>query len=171
MPDAVVMTLSAGFILDLLLGDPLWLPHPVRLIGRLALWAEPRCRRIMRHEYLAGAVFALGIVSVTGGGVGLMLWGLQQIHPMVAELAMVYFMFTGLAVRDLAQEVRAVWQALQEQDLNKARRRLSRIVGRDTARLDAPEIVRGAVETVAESPVDGILAPLFFATLGGAPAL
>jgi adenosylcobinamide-phosphate synthase len=171
MPDAVVMTLSAGFILDLLLGDPPWLPHPVRLIGRLALWAEPRCRRIMRHEYLAGAVFALGIVSVTGGGVGLMLWGLQQIHPVVAGLAMVYFMFTGLAVRDLAQEARAVWQALQEQDLNKARRRLSRIVGRDTDRLDAPEIVRGAVETVAESTVDGILAPLFFATLGGAPAL
>jgi adenosylcobinamide-phosphate synthase len=171
MPDAVVMTLSAGFILDLLLGDPLWLPHPVRLIGRLALWAEPRCRQIMRHEYLAGAVFALGIVSVTGGGVGLMLWGLQQIHPVVAGLAMVYFMFTGLAVRDLAQEARAVWQALQEQDLNKARRRLSRIVGRDTDRLDTPEIVRGAVETVAESTVDGILAPLFFATLGGAPAL
>jgi len=171
MPDAVVMTLSAGFIIDLLLGDPIWLPHPVRLIGHLALWVEPRCRRIIRHEYLAGAVFALGIVLVAGGGVGLILWGLQQLHPVVAGLAMVYFMFTGLAVRDLAQEAQAVWQALQAQDLDKARRQLSRIVGRDTDHLDAPEIVRGAVETVAESTVDGILAPLFFATLGGAPAL
>ncbi len=171
MADAIVITLSAGFILDLLLGDPLWLPHPVRLIGRLALWVEPCCRRIIRHECLAGAVFALGIVLVTGGGVGLVLWGLEQIHPVVAGLAMVYFMFTGLAVQDLAQEARAVWQALQVQDLDKARRRLSRIVGRDTAQLDAPAIVRGTVETVAESTVDGILAPLFFATLGGAPAL
>ena len=171
MPDAVVVTLSAGFILDLLLGDPLWLPHPVRMIGRLAAWAEPRCRKITRHECLAGAVFALGIVSITGGGVGLVLWGLQQIHAVVAGLAMTYFMFTGLAVRDLAREAKAVWRALQEHDLEKARARLSRIVGRDTDRLDTPEIVRGTVETVAESTVDGILAPLFFATLGGAPAL
>jgi adenosylcobinamide-phosphate synthase len=171
MPDAIVITLSAGFILDLLLGDPYWLPHPVRLIGRLTLWAEPRCRRIIRHEYLAGVVFALGIVLVIGGGVGLILWGLQQLHPVVAGLAMVYFMFTGLAVRDLAQEAWAVGRALQAQDVDKARRQLSRIVGRDTDQLDGPEIVRGAVETVAESTVDGILAPLFFATLGGAPAL
>src|SRR5215813_6223042 len=135
MPDAIGTTLSAGFVLDLLLGDPFWLPHPVRLIGRLALWAEPRCRSIVRHEYLAGAVFALGIVLVMGGGVGLVPWGLQQIHPVAAGLAMVYFMFTGLAVRDLAQEAWAVWRALQAHDLDKARRQLSRIVGRDTDHL------------------------------------
>jgi adenosylcobinamide-phosphate synthase len=171
MLDAIILALLAGFILDLLLGDPPWLPHPVRLIGRLALWAEPRCRALTRHEYLAGALFACGIIGVAGGGVWLALWGLQQLHPLLAWLATVYFMLTGLAVRDLAQEAGAVWRALQAQELDRARQRLSRIVGRDTAHLDSPEIVRAAVETVAESTLDGIIAPLVFAVLGGAPAL
>ncbi len=171
MPDAVTIALCAGFLLDLLLGDPRWLPHPVRLIGRLATWVEPRCRAFIRQEYLAGTVFALGIVAATGGAVWLGLWGLHQLHPGIAWLAMVYLMFTGLAMRDLAQEAGKVWQALQGDDLVGARRQLSRIVGRDTEVLDAPEVVRATVETVAESTVDGIVAPLFFAVLGGAPAL
>jgi adenosylcobinamide-phosphate synthase len=171
MPDTVVLALLSGFILDLLLGDPLWLPHPVRWIGCLAAWAEPRCRELLRHEYLAGTVFAVGIVAVTGGGVWLLLWGLQQLHPVAAWLGMVYFMFAGLAVRNLAAEATRVWQALQANDLPGARRQLSRIVGRDTDQLDPPEVVRATVETVAESTVDGILAPLFWAVIAGAPGL
>lgn len=171
MPDAVVMALIAGAALDLLVGDPPWLPHPVRLIGHLATWAEPRCRTLIRHEYAAGAVFCLVIMAVISGGVAAVLWGLRQIHAALAWGAMTYLMFTGLAMRDLAQEAKAVWQALQEQNIDKARTRLARIVGRDTDRLDIPEVVRGTVETVAESTVDGVLAPLFFAALGGAPAL
>jgi adenosylcobinamide-phosphate synthase len=84
---------------------------------------------------------------------------------------MVYFMFTGLAIRDLAQEAGAVWQALRAQELPTARRRLSRIVGRDTDQLDTPEVVRATVETVAESTIDGIVSPLFWALIGGAPGL
>jgi adenosylcobinamide-phosphate synthase len=166
-----VLALLTGFILDLLLGDPAWLPHPVRLIGRLALWAEPRCRALIGHEYLAGAVFVGGIVGMAGGGVWLVLWGFQQLHPMLTWLATVYFMFTGLAVRDLAREAGAVWQALQAHEGDQARQRLSRIVGRDTKCLETPEIVRATVETVAESTVDGIITPIVFAALGGAPAL
>lgn len=171
MPDGVVIALIAGAALDVTFGDPPWLPHPIRLIGRLAAWGEPRCRRLIRHEYLAGAVFALGIVALAGGGVAMLLWGLRQVHPVLVGLAMTYFMFTGLAMRDLAQEASAVWQALEEHDLPLARMRLSRIVGRDTGQLESPEVVRAAVETVAESTVDGVLAPLFFAVLGGAPLL
>ncbi len=171
MPDAVVIALIAGVALDLLLGDPSWLPHPVRMIGRLAAWAEPHARSLIRNEYAAGAVFSIGIVAIAGGGVAAVLWGLRQVHPVLAGVAMAYFMFTGLAIRDLAQEAWAVWRALQEQNIVKARSRLSRIVGRDTKRLDAAEVVRGTVETVAESTVDGVLAPLFFAALGGAPLL
>jgi len=171
MPDAVVIALIAGAALDLIVGDPPWLPHPVRLIGRLALWGEPRCRALLRNEYLAGAVFALGLVALSGGAVALFIWGLGQIHPVVAGIAMVYFMYAGLAMRDLAREASTVWQALQADNLAMARQRLSRIVGRDTEQLETPEIVRGAVETVAESAVDGVLAPLFFAALGGAPLL
>lgn len=171
MLDIVSITLIAGFTLDLLIGDPLWLPHPVRLIGRLAVWAEPRCRRLLANEYLAGAVFALAVGAVAGGGVWLVICGLQQLHPVLAGLAMVYFMYAGLAVRDLAWEAAAVWRKLAEDDIDRARQRLSRIVGRDTERLAAPEVVRATVETVAESTVDGILAPMFFAALGGAPGL
>jgi adenosylcobinamide-phosphate synthase len=168
---SLMIALIAGFLLDLLLGDPPWLPHPVRLIGRVALWAEPQCRRRIGNEYLAGGVFAVSIIALCAGGVGMILLVLQQIHPVLAGLAMTYFVFTGLAMRDLAREAKAVWRALQENDLPRARRQLSRIVGRDTAPLDKPEIVRATVETVAESTVDGILAPLFFAALGGAPGL
>src|SRR5437867_3293688 len=109
MPDAMVIALIAGAALDLLVGDPPWLPHPVRLIGRLAMWGEPRCRAAMRNEYLAGAVFALGLVALSGGTVALLVWGLGQIHPVLAGITMVYFMFAGLAMRDLAQEADTVW--------------------------------------------------------------
>jgi adenosylcobinamide-phosphate synthase len=171
MLDLTSITLILGFIFDLLLGDPPWLPHPVRLIGRLASWAEPHCRRLMRNAYLAGAVFTLAVVTATGGGVWVVIWGLQQLHPVLAGLAMVYLMYAGLAVRGLAQEATAVWHKLQADDILGARQQLSRIVGRDTERLETPEVVRATVETVAESTVDGILAPIFFAALSGAPGL
>jgi adenosylcobinamide-phosphate synthase len=167
----ISIALTAGFILDLLLGDPSWLPHPVRLIGRIAVWAEPRCRELVANEYLAGSVFTLVVVTASGGSVWLTIWALQQLHPVMGGLVMVYFMYAGLAMRDLAQEATAVWQKLLGGDIEHARQQLSRIVGRDTERLEAPEIVRATVETIAESTVDGILAPLFFAALGGAPGL
>jgi adenosylcobinamide-phosphate synthase len=171
MLDTVSLALTAGFILDLLLGDPRWLPHPVRLIGRAALWAEPRCRQLMPNEYLAGAVLTCAVVGASGGTVWVVIWGLQRLHPVLAGLAMVYFMYAGLAAGDLAGEATAVWRKLRGDEIDHARQRLSRIVGRDTERLEASEIVRATVETVAESTVDGILAPLFFAALGGAPGL
>jgi adenosylcobinamide-phosphate synthase len=171
MFDIVSIALTTGFLLDLLLGDPPWLPHPVRLIGRVAGWAEPHYRRLIADEHLAGALFAAGIVIAAGGSVWLVLWMMQQIHPVLAGLTMVYFMYSGLAVRDLSREAMVVWGKLQAAELVGARQQLSRIVGRDTEQLDTPEIVRATVETVAESTVDGILAPMFFAALGGAPGL
>jgi adenosylcobinamide-phosphate synthase len=171
MPDTISLALIAGFVLDLILGDPRWLPHPVRLIGRLASWAEPRCRRTVANEYVAGVLFAVTVVALTAGGVWIVLRGLQQLHPVLAALGMVYFMYTGLAVGDLAGEATAVWQLLRGGDVGPARRHLSRIVGRDTEHLGEPEIVRATVETVAESTVDGILAPMFFAAVAGAPGL
>src|SRR5262245_8346568 len=171
MPDTISLTLIAGFVLDLLLGDPRWLPHPVRLIGRMANWAETRCRRMIANEYVAGALFTMGVVAVAAGGIWIVIWGLQQLHPVLAALGMIYFMYAGLAVGDLAGEATAVWQLLRGGDIGPARRRLSRIVGRDTEHLGEPEIVRATVETVAESTVDGILAPMFFAAVAGAPGL
>jgi adenosylcobinamide-phosphate synthase len=171
MLDTISFALIAGFVLDLLLGDPRWLPHPVRVIGRMAQWAEPRCRRLMANEYLAGAAFALAVVTAAGGTVWFVIWGLQQLHPVLAALGMVYFMYAGLAMGELAAEATAVWRLLRGGDIGPARRQLSRIVGRDTEHLEEPGIVRATVETVAESTVDGILAPMFFAAVAGAPGL
>jgi adenosylcobinamide-phosphate synthase len=171
MFDTVSLTVAAGFALDLLLGDPPWLPHPVRVIGRLISWAEPQCRRLIAHEYAAGVVLTLAMVMVVGASVWIVIRALHQLHPVLAGLATVYFMYAGLAVRDLAQEATAVWRQLQAGNIANARLRLSHIVGRDTDRLEAPEIVRATVETVAESTVDGVLAPMFFAALAGAPGL
>jgi adenosylcobinamide-phosphate synthase len=171
MPDVIILALPAGFLLDLLLGDPAWLPHPVRLIGKVALWVERRCRQLIANEYLAGAVYAVGLVVAVSSSVWVVVWVLQRLHPVLAGLAMVYFMYAGLAIRDLAREATAVWRKLLADDFVGARQQLSRVVGRDTEQLDAPEIVRATVETVAESTVDGIVAPLLFAALGGAPGL
>jgi adenosylcobinamide-phosphate synthase len=171
MPDMISLALTAGFILDVICGDPHWLPHPVRLIGRLANWAELRCRRVMANEYVAGGLFTVAVVAGTAGGVWLIVRGLQQLHPVLGGLGLVYFMYAGLAVGDLAGEATSVWQLLRGGDIGSARRQLSRIVGRDTDHLEEPEIVRATVETVAESTVDGILAPMLFAAVGGAPGL
>jgi adenosylcobinamide-phosphate synthase len=171
MPDSIALALAAGFVLDLVFGDPHWLPHPVRLVGRLVDWAEPHCRRVMANEYIAGSVFTIAVVVATAGGVWILIWGLQQLHPVLSGLGQVYLMYAGLAVGDLAGEASAVWRLLRTGDIGLARRRLSRIVGRDTEHLEEPEIVRATVETVAESTVDGILAPLLYATVGGAPGL
>jgi adenosylcobinamide-phosphate synthase len=171
MPDTISLALIAGFALDLILGDPHWLPHPVRWIGRLASWVEPRCRRVVANEYVAGALFTGVVVAVAAGSVWMVIWGLQQLQPMLAALCMVYFMYAGLAMGDLAREATTVWRLLRGGDIGPARRHLSRIVGRDTESLEEPEIVRATVETVAESTIDGILAPMFFAAIGGAPGL
>jgi adenosylcobinamide-phosphate synthase len=167
----VSLALTAGFVLDLLFGDPRWFPHPVRLIGRLATWAEPRCRRLIANEYVAGAVFTAVVVAAAAGGVWVVVWGLRQLHPVLAVAATIYFMYAGLAAGDLAGEATAVWRRLRDGDIGGARGQLARIVGRDTGDLEPPEVVRATVETVAESTVDGVLAPMFFAALAGAPGM
>jgi adenosylcobinamide-phosphate synthase len=167
----VSLALAAGFVLDLLFGDPRWLPHPVRLIGRLATWAEPRCRRLTPNEYVAGAVFTAVIVAAAAGGVWIVVWGLRQLHPVLSTAATMYFVYAGLAAGDLAGEATAVWRRLRDGDIGRARAQLARIVGRDTEHLEPPEVVRATVETVAESTVDGVLAPMIFAAVAGAPGM
>jgi len=167
----VSLALTTGFVLDLFFGDPRWLPHPVRLIGRLATWAEPRCRRLTPNEYVAGAVFTAVVVAAAAGGVWIVVWGLRQLHPVLATAATMYFVYAGLAAGDLAGEATAVWRRLRDGDIGRARAQLARIVGRDTEHLEPPEVVRATDETVAESTVDGVLAPMIFAAVAGAPGM
>jgi len=146
----------AGAALDLALGDPRWLPHPVRAFGWLAARLEPFWRSRIRNLRLAGAVFWTSTVATACGVVLLTLpW------------ANIYWVWMLLAIRDLDVEATAVLRRLEAGDLAGARSMLARIVGRDTGSLEEPEILRAVVETVAENLNDAIVAPLFYLMLAG----
>ncbi len=158
-----------AFIADLLLGDPKNYPHPVKLIARLADSVEVFTRKIFSNLKLAGIVTTITVALTSFLLVSLVIQGLNQVHPWLGLTTSIFFIYTTLSIRSLFDESQPVLQFLKETNIIKAREYLSRIVGRDTANLKKSEIVRATVETVAESTVDGIIAPLFFAALGGAP--
>jgi adenosylcobinamide-phosphate synthase len=147
--------------MDLVLGDPEWFPHPVRWFGSVIRAGERWLRRFdwsPQGEVLAGAALTGSVVSIG--------WALGR--PQNA-LWQVLFGWTALATRSLLDEAGAVIRALEADDLDLARQRLARIVGRDTAHLNPSEIARAVIETLAESACDGIVAPLFWLTAGGVP--
>jgi adenosylcobinamide-phosphate synthase len=156
----------AAFILDLLIGDPRWMPHPVRAIGRLAAALEDPFRRIAAPR-VAGMGAAFSVILAAG----LTAWAAHaiaaRIHPWLGEAVSVYLLYTALAARDLADHSGTVFRALRSGDMQEARRRISWMVGRDTEPLDGKGVSRAAVESVAENTVDGVVAPLFYAALAG----
>jgi adenosylcobinamide-phosphate synthase len=153
--------------LDLVLGDPRWLPHPVRGIGWLAGRAETLARRILGSTRMSGLMATMTVYLVAG----LAAWGAIRLaalwHPLAADLVSVVLIYTTIAARDLVAHSMAVFRALVAGDRGEARRRVGAIVGRDTDRLDDAGVIRAAVESVAESTVDGVTAPLFFAAVAG----
>jgi adenosylcobinamide-phosphate synthase len=157
----------AAVALDLAVGDPRWLPHPVRGIGRLAAWLESATRRTIHHERVAGVAAALAIYAITGGVAYGLLRAAAWWRPWASDVAAILIIYSTVAARDLAAHSMDVFRALRADNLADARRLVGRIVGRDTANLDEAGVVRAAVESVAESTVDGVTAPLFFALIGG----
>lgn len=167
---ALLVLVGVAVLVDLVVGDPRRLPHPVVAIGRVIAALErawnrgaPRARR-WRGALLTGVVVT-SIFALTWGALAL----LARIHPWLALAAELWLVATALSIKGLADAARAVAAPLASGDLPAAREALAMIVGRDTERLDEAELARGAVETVAENSVDGITAPLFWALLGGAP--
>lgn len=159
-------------LLDAVIGDPRWLPHPVRLMGQVIGWYELRIRSVVqtaRGERAAGVLLAAGlpVVSYAVGWITIELVGALQ--AVVGAAATVVLAAMTVAARDLADHARAVGEALKAGSIEKAREAVAHIVGRDTAHLSEPDIVRATVETIAESTSDGVVAPLFYLTLGGAP--
>ncbi|TMB95547.1 MAG: cobalamin biosynthesis protein CobD [Chloroflexi bacterium] len=158
--------------LDAAVGDPRWLPHPVRLMGRVIAGYECRMRRIVSHragELAAGLVLAVGLPAVSFGAAWLAIDLSSRLHDVVGQAVEILLAFTTLAARDLADHARAVRRALETGGLDEARHTVSRVVGRDTAQLSEPEVVRATVEAIAESTADGVVAPLCFLVLGGPP--
>ncbi|CAH2032026.1 adenosylcobinamide-phosphate synthase CbiB [Trichlorobacter ammonificans] len=159
--------LAAALLLDLLLADPRWLPHPVVGIGRLIALQERFYRRLGLDGYGGGLLLCCLTVLLTVAAAATLLRLLQLLSPLLAQAAGVLLAWTCLAARSLHRESALVVAALERDDLAAARQLLSRIVGRDTADLDREAILRAVVETVAENSSDGIIAPLFWLTVAG----
>jgi adenosylcobinamide-phosphate synthase len=156
-----------AILLDLLLGDPRWLPHPVQGIGWLAQQSEAPLRRLFANQKLAGVVAVVWVVGSTVLiGFGL-LKGAALLHPLAGDLVAVLLLYTCFATRSLHDHALAVYRPLHAGNLVEARRRVGWLVGRDTAELDEGEVTRATVESVAENTVDGCTAPLLFACLAG----
>ena len=164
--------LLAVYLLDKAAGDPEWFPHPVRLIGTAISRGEALLRvRGQSHatEFTSGALLTTTIVAATYALTRLMIqqaWRRSQILGCVTEITLGW---ACLAARNLEQEASAVTKALDAGNIALARHRLARIVGRDTQQLDIHEISRAVIETVSESASDGIIAPIFYMSLGGVP--
>jgi adenosylcobinamide-phosphate synthase len=163
------IVIPAAFGLDMLLGDPRRFPHPVRWMGSAIGAAEPWFRRLPVNRVLAGGLFTAVLVAATWAAAALAIAAFREVRPSLGtalEIGMVYFCLSARSLNDAAMEI---FTLLNEDRTDEARTRIALIVGRDVDRYQAKDIARATVETVAENFVDGVLSPLFFAALGGAP--
>lgn len=165
--------LCIGLAIDLIVGDPHSIPHPVICIGKLISALEKLVRKIfpktVKGENFAGGVLWLVVVAVSTAVPALLLWlcyGLSVWLGLAIESIMCWQI---LATKSLKDESMKVYDALQTGDITKSRYAVSMIVGRDTENLNDKAVARAAVETVAENTSDGIVAPLIFLCFGGAP--
>ncbi|HIZ41092.1 MAG TPA: adenosylcobinamide-phosphate synthase CbiB [Candidatus Gemmiger excrementigallinarum] len=162
-----------GFLLDLWLADPGWMPHPVVLMGKCITRLEEVLRRRLpatpKGERAAGCVLAvlLPVGTLVLTGAICLLAG--RIHPLLGLAVQTFWCWQALAVKGLAEESKNVYRQLATEDLPGARRAVARIVGRDTQALTEEGVTKAAVETVAENFSDGVVAPLFYMMIGGAP--
>lgn len=168
-----ILAVVLGFLLDLLVGDPHWLYHPIRLVGHLISGLEKLLRRIFPRTEKGELTAGVFLLLLTAGITTVAAWGLLllagQIHPYVRFVLETIMCYQLLATKSLKDETMKVYDALKEGDLEKSRYAVSMVVGRDTAVLDDIGVTKAAVETVAENTSDGIIAPLFFMVIGGAP--
>lgn len=159
--------LLSAFALDLWLGDPRRLPHPVVGIGWLITALEAHLHGAPLARRISGLLLVGAVLLTTGLAGWLLLAVAAALHPWLESLVAVWLAWTCLAARELHRQTAVVVEALTDGDLVAARGALGMIVGRDTAQLDAQGVLRACVETVAENTSDGIVAPLFYLALGG----
>jgi adenosylcobinamide-phosphate synthase len=158
----------AGYLLDLCLGDPPRWPHPVRWLGRvIAFWEA----RLYRPRIISGLLFWLAAAGTALAAVLALLALAAGLGPLAQGMVAAYLVYAGLATRSLHLESRRVEAALGRGDLEGARKNLAMIVSRETAHLEEPDIRRATLETVAENLSDGVIAPLLYTLLAGAPGL
>ena len=163
------MIIPAAFALDMFLGDPRRLPHPVRWMGNAIAAAEPGFRKIPVSALTSGTLFTACLVIGTWALTAFVLSLAHALHPALETGLEVVLVFYCLSVRTLNDAALEVFRLLKADQVDTARAKVALIVGRDVEKYQAPDIARAAVETVAENFVDGVLSPLLWAAIGGAP--
>ena len=169
----ICLAIFLGFLLDLWLADPAWMPHPVVMMGRcitrLESWLRAHFPETPQAERMAGRILATVLPLGTLMVAGVICWGAARLHPLLGLGVQTLWCWQALAVKGLAAESRNVYHCLAQGDLPEARKAVSRIVGRDTQALSEEGVTKAAVETVAENFSDGVAAPLLYMLIGGAP--
>jgi len=165
----------AGWLLDLVFGDPVWLPHPIVGFGKLIAAGEKWLNK-GSHRRLKGALLAIVLIAAVAASTWALLYGLQLLGARlgcglwlrrIAEAILIFFCLAGTTLR---KEVREVFRAV-DRSIEDGRRQVARIVGRDTVALSAQEVRTAALETLAENLNDGVIAPLFYLALAGVPGM
>ena len=167
-----MLDIYTAFLIDSVMGDPYWLPHPVRLMGKYIKAFEGLVRKITRSDLglrLMGVLLTSTMVLLAFIAPYVLLLWLRSISTLAFHIANALLLYTCLAPRCLAHEAMKIHKSLEAGNIADSRRLLSYIVGRDTDNLDESCITKATVETVSENSSDGVIAPLFYAFLGGAP--
>lgn len=171
MIEEILLSLVLGYLLDLFIGDPHWLYHPIRLVGNLISVLEKGLRAVFpktpKAEITAGVFLVILTTGITTAAAAGILYLGFLIHPTVKFVLEVIMCYQLLATRALKDESMKVYDKLKEKDLEGSRYAVSMIVGRDTQNLDEAGVTKAAVETVAENTSDGIIAPMLFMAIGG----
>ena len=163
--------LAAAVLLDLLVGDPVYRWHPIRLIGASLTGIENRLRTAGADGRGGGCILFVGLAVVWVGGAAAAVAGLSRAHPAAGVLAHLFLLYSLIALGDLLAHADDVDAAVRAGDLAAARAAAGRLVGRDTAPMDGPACRRAAIESLGESLVDGVIAPLFWYAAGGVPGI
>lgn len=163
--------LVSAVLLDLAVGDPHWLPHPVVLMGKVIARGEQLFwSGKPREDFIAGMVVTVMLVGLSGGTVWVLVALFSFLPPLLSFLVTVGLASTTLATRSLLDAIVRIEKPLHEGNLIEARKELSHIVGRETHSLNEDKVLRAGLESLAENTSDGIVAPLFYLSLGGIPA-
>ena len=166
-----LLAILAGFVIDCFLGDPAGLPHPVCLIGRCIAFLEKRLRKYLpqtaRGAFIAGCAMAVTVVLLSGVVPFCLLYLCQRVSVWLYFGVCCVMCWQIFAARCLEKEAKKVLACLAREDLPAARKQVGMLVGRDTDHLSETQVIKAAVETVAENTSDGVIAPLFWMMLGG----
>ncbi len=164
--EIILIFLIIPVILDILFGDPENFPHPIIYVGKIISKYEEWIRKSNINLKLGGFLLLVLTMVTVIGGISLIIILLSKVSVILGSVASVYLLYTSLASKCLDIEAKKVYSSLLNEDIETSRLKLSYLVGRDTTELTREEVIKGAIETVSENTIDGILAPLTFIAAG-----